>query len=239
MGTLNFELVPELLLQLDSDYADERAEGIKELAQQVAAAEGEAAALLAEFLRDAGALEVIVPLISDESREVYQAALFVIGNLCGSGFDAKASTTKKIVNQEGVVGHILPRLQSGHQLTQLYSVAAMQNLCNEPEVADTATKAGAANSLERLLSSPIEDISRFAAGALSNLSNALQAACDAFTTQIAMPQTSSPADSCLLRRRQVEKEPASGSSLLRGRLGGGAPAGFKISAKAQQVPGSA
>ena len=58
------EDVPEFLLKLDS--ATEREEGIAGLAKLISGTEGESADLLADFLRESGALEVIVPLCDDD-----------------------------------------------------------------------------------------------------------------------------------------------------------------------------
>ena len=62
--------------------------------------------------------------------------------------------------------------EGSSELSQLYSVAALQNLCNDPHLADAAVRAGVPKELERLLRSPNENISHFSAGALSNIRNA-------------------------------------------------------------------
>ena len=77
-------------------------------------------------------------------------------------------TKKVIVELEGV-DYFIPHLSSTDWMTQMYTAAAIQNMCQNVEFASSLKGRGALQPLRNLLRSTQPAVVRFAAGALKNI----------------------------------------------------------------------
>ena len=127
-GHPTFDSLPAILGLLDAELSEERAEGVSYLAQLVDSSYGDDATLFADYLREAGGVEVIAELLLDPEPFIQQKLLMVIGNLASDAFDPCSAATRVILREHDVMGRLYPFLSSREWVTQLYATAALQNL---------------------------------------------------------------------------------------------------------------
>ena len=112
-GRPSVESVPGVLARLEASDAAVRAEGTLLLAMIVEGASGREALMLGEYLREVGALELLVELLDEDDPLTVQRALMVLGNLCSDSFDPNSAATKRALMGKGGVNHYAVRGVAG------------------------------------------------------------------------------------------------------------------------------
>ena len=167
-------VVTELEDAQSNEDTTKRTSAITTLCDLVDKAYGEDAALLGEFLRECGGIELLLECVSDDIPEVQYRALMVLGNLASAAVDPHAQLTKAAINELDGASVLLPLLESDDWVTQMYAVGAVQNLADDASFCNVYAQRGTHRVLQRLLSSEHEHVVRFAAGALKNLMDNLE-----------------------------------------------------------------
>ena len=171
--------VEEIAPLLRSEDPDDRADGLSELSVLVDAAYDEQAIILGQEVRDAGLVPLLGLLAIDEqSAEVQQRALLVLGNLCSDQVDPFSHLTKTELLAQGGNEAMVLALESDDPSTLLYACGCLQNLCHDHEWAlALANVDGVQARLEALTVMPgHERLAHYAAGALKNMLTRLQEA---------------------------------------------------------------
>ena len=162
-GQPTFNSLPAILSMLDSEETEQRAEGASYLAQLVDSSYGDDATIFADYLREAGGIEVIAELLLDPEPFIQQKVLMVVGNLASDAFDPNSAATKTIFKQHDVMARLSPFLSSREWVTQLYATAAVQNLAKDVDLAKEALQLGVHKVVQRLLRSEHELVVRYGA----------------------------------------------------------------------------
>ena len=154
---LMLDQVPVILELLESSDVTDRAEGVADLAALVERP-GTHIPLLAQYLRESGAVELLCELLREPDRtplvvETSQHTLLVLGNLCSTAVDPDAALTKEVIGSCGVMVVLTPHLLAPEVLTQMYTAGLVQNLCTDGVLAEQAVREGVARQLEKLLRS--------------------------------------------------------------------------------------
>ena len=177
-GAVALSQLADIVQNLEESVGDanprKRAEHLKTLASLVETSFGGDAAVLGEFMRESGGVELLLECVADASPDVHQPALLVLGNLVSGAFEPGSPATKKLFNAAGGADVLLPHLLAGDWATQLYAVATVQNLAEDDEFARQLAAQGSLRVLQRLLKSPHQRIVDFAAGALKNAMDHLE-----------------------------------------------------------------
>ena len=141
---------------------------------------------LGQYCRLSEMIEPIISLLDDPISAVHNAALVVIGNLTSCAFDPQASRSSVMAMKFDIIQRVLPHLEADLLSTRLFAAAAMQNLCSERCVAESAVRFGAPKILEKLVrirldtgstntqQRCVDHITRFAANALNNISKVME-----------------------------------------------------------------
>ena len=104
-----------------SPDAWERSEAITALSRLIETAYGDDAAMIGDFMRECGGVELLIEYLEDESSDVQQRALMVLGNLVSDAVDPEASRTKQLfVRADGGCDALLPLLEAPDWVTQMY-----------------------------------------------------------------------------------------------------------------------
>ena len=194
--------LPEILASLDADALETRAHGALDLARLVDATYDADAAMVAEYLRESGAVELIAELLSDPEPYVHQKILMIVCNLSSDAYDSRSHDTKALLRENEVIARLRPHLLAPPEdwVSQLYAAAAMQNLCKDIELAREAKRLGVTSVLDKLVRTGVvsratalppaaalrgrvsvhvtgaaqhEQLVQYCAGALSNVTDAL------------------------------------------------------------------
>ena len=165
--------LPEILTALSSEEPQLRASGALHLSAFVDALSGEQARQLGEYMRSAGAVDLLAELLDDADPLLPQWVLGTLANLCSDAFDPGSAATKAILRDCNAMERLLRHLGSTDAATQLMATAALQNMCSDAELAATAVRYGAHTWLDALVcsDSASEQLKRFAAGALLNIND--------------------------------------------------------------------
>ena len=141
---------------------------VAQLAQMVDEVEGVHAAQLGRNIRDFGALPELLDMLGrDDTR---QDALRVIGNLASDAVDLNARETKQMIYELRGFDRVLPLIWAEDELTLVYALGAVQNLCTFPEYAHGMMRNGAKARLEELITLPgSTQRQHFANGCLNNM----------------------------------------------------------------------
>ena len=145
--------LPEILASLDADAVETRAHGALDLARLVDATYDADAAMVAEYLRESGAVELIAELLSDPEPYVHQKILMIVCNLSSDAYDSRSHETKALLRENEVIARLRPHLLAPPEdwVSQLYAAAAMQNLCKDIELAREAKRLGVTSVLDKLV----------------------------------------------------------------------------------------
>jgi hypothetical protein len=176
-GVPQLRALPTILGKLEEPAT--RAAGAHCIAALIDGTSGEAALLLGEYMRDAGVLELLVRLLGGEQDERTNCWLLTaLGNAASDVVDGNASTTRELLAGLAVIPCVQAHLQSPRLKIRLHAAAAMQNLCQNAEMAAEAVRGGAHRVLERLCGAAETDerVKHFAAGTLVNVEAMLNAA---------------------------------------------------------------
>ena len=99
----------------------------------------------------------------------------VLGNLSSDAVDPDSAKTKALVVQQGGVEALAKKLEATDWVSQMYAAAAVQNLSQDAAFATALATLNGPKKLQRLLQSHEEMVVKFAAGALKNLTDHLEA----------------------------------------------------------------
>ena len=178
-----------MLASLASDT--ERVQAATDLVSSVDAAFGSDASAIGEEVRMLNGLPKIVQALTVDDLEFQQMLLVVLGNLSSDAFDPNSSRTKMLLRDTDAVAVLIPLLRrqgppaaasctvSGTSYTPtesltLYAAACLQNMCHDHELAVRALRLGAHPVLLQLVKDEQPTVQKFAAGALHNISRAVQ-----------------------------------------------------------------
>jgi len=164
--------IESMLASLGSET--ERMQAATDLVSSVDAAFGSDASEIGEEVRTLSGLPKIVEALAVDDPEFQQMMLVVLGNLSSDAFDPKSSRTKVLLRDTDVVEVLLPLLRSGSESLTLYAAACLQNMCHDRELAVRALRLGAHPVLLQLVKDEQPMVQKFAAGALHNISRAVQ-----------------------------------------------------------------
>ena len=164
--------IESMLASLGSDT--DRMQAATDLVSSVDAAFGSDASEIGEEVRTLAGLPKIVEALTVDDPEFQQMMLVVLGNLSSDAFDPKSSRTKVLLRDTDVVEVLLPLLRSGSESLTLYAAACLQNMCHDRELAVRALRLGAHPVLLQLVKDEQPMVQKFAAGALHNISRAVQ-----------------------------------------------------------------
>ena len=159
----------EALGDLESEHVHDRAIAAKKLGQLVESAYGEDAAAVGSYIRDSGAIEMLLELVADPVPDVHQKILMALGNLVSDAVDHQSWRTKQVIVELQGVDYFIPHLSDTDWVTQMYAAACIQNMCQNVEFASSLKGRGALQPLRNLLRSTQPAVVRFAAGALKNI----------------------------------------------------------------------
>jgi len=81
----------EALVGLESEEIHDRALAARQLTTLVEGVYGEDAAAVGSYVRESGALEMLLELIADPVAEIHQKVLMVMGNLVSDAVDPQVS----------------------------------------------------------------------------------------------------------------------------------------------------
>jgi hypothetical protein len=181
--------IESMLASLASDT--ERVQAATDLVSSVDAAFGSDASAIGEEVRMLNGLPKIVQALTVDDLEFQQMLLVVLGNLSSDAFDPNSSRTKMLLRDTDAVAVLIPLLRrqgphaaasctvSGTSCTPtesltLYAAACLQNMCHDHELAVRALRLGAHPVLLQLVKDEQPTVQKFAAGALHNISRAVQ-----------------------------------------------------------------
>ena len=159
----------ETLGGLESEHLHDRAVAARQLGKLVEGAYGEDAAAVGAYIRDSGAVEMLLELVADPVPDVHQKILMVLGNLVSDAVDHQSWRTKQVIVELQGVDYFIPHLSDADWVTQMYAAACIQNMCQNVEFASSLKGRGALQPLRNLLRSTQPAVVRFAAGALKNI----------------------------------------------------------------------
>lgn len=125
-------------------------------------------------VRSSGGIPVLAWLLAEESIEVRQKALLVLGNLCSDAVDPNSAATKRDLLHCGGSRALFSCLDSDKDHTLLLACGALQNLCFDPQWAKEVMHNRLQARLEGLLTHEDELVVRYASGALTNLAAQLR-----------------------------------------------------------------
>ena len=117
MGTSHS--LPEILTALSSEEPQLRAGGALHLSAFVDALSGEQARQLGEYMRSAGAVDLLAELLDDSDPQLPQWVLGTLANLCSDAFDPASAATKAILRDCNAMERLLRHLGSTDAATQL------------------------------------------------------------------------------------------------------------------------
>jgi hypothetical protein len=164
--------IENMLASLGSDT--ERLQAATDLVSSVDAAFGSDASEIGEEVRTLAGLPKIVQALAVDDLEFQQMMLVVLGNLSSDAFDPNSSRTKMLLRDTDVVAVLIPLLRSASESLTLYAAACLQNMCHDQELAVRALRLGAHPVLLQLVKDEQPVVQKFAAGALHNISRAVQ-----------------------------------------------------------------
>ena len=168
----------DIITLLRSSDTDDRLDALAELSIMVEEAYDEEAVLLGQTLRAAGAIPLLAWLAVDEdSLEVQQRALLVLGNLCSDAADPQSYLTKAELLHAGGCMPMSLSIQSDDASVLIYACGCLQNLCHSDEWSRAlAAQDGVQQRLAELAGHADERVVRYAAGALKNMLSHLESA---------------------------------------------------------------
>ena len=120
--------LPEILASLDADALETRAHGALDLARLVDATYDADAAMVAEYLRESGAVELIAELLSDPEPYVHQKILMIVCNLSSDAYDSRSHDTKALLRENEVIARLRPHLLAPPEDWGRVRGGRMQNL---------------------------------------------------------------------------------------------------------------
>mmetsp|Transcript_16583 Transcript_16583/g.35606 ORF Transcript_16583/g.35606 Transcript_16583/m.35606 type:complete len:498 (-) Transcript_16583:127-1620(-) len=165
--------LPFILESLEN--AETRAAGAWQLASLLDSCKGETADALGDFMREAGALELLAEVLDKQvDSTVARLVLMALGNMSSDAFDPNAAASRAILAENSIVKRISPFLLSSDKLCCMYAVAVVQNLCTSPAMARSVVDEDMHLVLDSLCASTSSArIRSFAAGALINIQRVL------------------------------------------------------------------
>ena len=167
-----YDLLATLQGLLQTEGVDAQASAVAQLLHLIDASEGLEAQDLGAKARDFGALAPLLELLAHERTQ--QGALRALGNLASTAFDASADETKARLHELGAFARVLPLVHSTDELTHMYALGAVQNLCTRPEYARDVQAAGADARVRELAeASPNEAVRHYASNCLANMRTVL------------------------------------------------------------------
>ena len=143
----------EALGGLESEHVHDRAVAARQLGKLVEGAYGEDAAAAGAYVRDSGAIEMLLELVADPVPDVHQKVLMVLGNLVSDAVDHQSWRTKQVIVELQGVDYFIPHLSDTDWVTQMYAAACIQNMCQNVEFASSLKGRGALQPLRNLLRS--------------------------------------------------------------------------------------
>ena len=105
--------LPEILTALSSEEPQLRAGGALHLSAFVDALSGEQAGQLGEYMRSAGAVDLLAELLDDSDPQLPQWVLGTLANLCSDAFDPASAATKAILRDCNAMTEELTALKGG------------------------------------------------------------------------------------------------------------------------------
>jgi HEAT repeat protein len=109
------------LLERSGLSPKKRSAAITDLARLIETAYGDDAAMIGDFMRECGGVELLIEYLEDESSDVQQRALMVLGNLVSDAVDPQSHLTKQIFVQTPAASDaLLPLLEAPDWVTQMY-----------------------------------------------------------------------------------------------------------------------
>ena len=111
----------------------------RQLAMIVEKAWGDDAKVVGGFVRDAGAIELLIELLGDESARCTRCAR-CSANLSSDAVDPDSAKTKALVVQQGGVEALAKKLEATDWVSQMYAAAAVQNLSQDASFATALAK---------------------------------------------------------------------------------------------------
>ena len=154
-----------LLAQLRSSDEAESLAGAQALATRLSHAAGPEEKLLVAALKATTIVRTAVDVAAQrrEDAPLQHAVLGSLVNLACIG-------GHQIVKAQGGFAHMLESLRSPKKSVQYFAVAGVQNMVGDRECLQAVVDTDSDVILEEMLSSPSEEIRRFATGALANIS---------------------------------------------------------------------
>ena len=154
-----------LLAQLRSSDEAESLAGAQALATRLSHAAGPEEKLLVAALKATTIIRTAVDVAAQrrEDAPLQHAVLGSLVNLACIG-------GHQIVKAQGGFAHMLESLRSPKKSVQYFAVAGVQNMVGDRECLQAVVDTDSDVILEEMLSSPSEEIRRFATGALANIS---------------------------------------------------------------------
>ena len=171
--------VQRLVRGLESPWEQTLKGSLARLAELVEGADVAAAATLGHFLRGAGAPARLLMLLPHADAYVQQATLLLLGNLSSNTVDPQSWRTKAELISLGGFGKLVPLLRAqaspgdDDEVTLLYALGAVQNLCTELRCATQLLDAATDARLRELCAVPA--LADYARGCLHNRDEVLRA----------------------------------------------------------------
>mmetsp|Transcript_66677 Transcript_66677/g.148816 ORF Transcript_66677/g.148816 Transcript_66677/m.148816 type:complete len:286 (-) Transcript_66677:376-1233(-) len=168
--------VAELLALMRSPDEAERDDALSSLAGIIGTAFGDDGAEIGCMMRSNGGPAILTWLLADPNPEVQQLSLMILGNLCSDSVDRESGKTKAALLSCGGARAILSVVHTEDEQVLVFACGALQNLCYERAWAELVVKHSVHRRLEALLAHSEPMVVRYAAGALKNITDALQMA---------------------------------------------------------------
>ena len=147
------------------------------LADYVNTAFGHDAAALGRHLRESSQIAMVLGMLYESEPQIHHYGLMILANLVSDAFDPLSVETKTLVHRAGIFDRLKDFLFAGDEVAQTCACAVLQNLCVDVRFANAVRQYELTEELEHFVQvSTNHKLRRYAAGALHNAMESLQAA---------------------------------------------------------------
>lgn len=163
----------QLIAYMRSPLQEEIEVAVFTLSEMVSNSFDDDGARLGAIMREQNGLSQLTWLLADSTQpvDVHQQALLLLGNLCSDSVDRNSMLSKRYLLLSGVERVLFHFLKADDEFTLMFACGLVQNLCHDAEWSARAMAHGVDASLARLLAHEDDNVVKYAAGALKNISS--------------------------------------------------------------------
>ena len=201
-------VLAELISYMRSPVPEELQDALFTISDMVSYAYDQDGARIGEVMRTQGGLTQLTWILADREQplEVHQQVLLLIGNLCSDSVDPNSMLSKRYLLDTGVeqvLFNFLDPIANDDVATLIFACGAVQNLCHDTEWSARALQHGVREQLSELLNHADDQVIKYAAGALKNISTTTQADLDTSATEAIAKRSKQAAVANFTERRAL------------------------------------